>query len=216
VAYWSAFGGALFASGAGFLIAAAQTSRAGWADFFVAAGVTVIACSLYIFAALGLDRGLPVVGPERTRKKHEQLIEAIQADAARRDAFEEVLDELSGNRRNLVIELENKRVYGGYHNSTAWRKNIHLLSGPEAAERREIVDEAHRLTLELNDRNRERFEAASHDEVNDPAWQALTDEEREQRETAVGAVTNAWLAVVDVQLEEAERKQTRGWRRVWR
>lgn len=130
VAYWGALGAALLAVGGGFLIAASQTTCGGWATFFVVSGIGAIVISAYIFAALGLDRGLPAVGHERTQQKVQREIDAIQAAGARRDAFQALFGELDRNRRDAENELAHGRVWGAGYEIGVWGSTS-LLSEPE-------------------------------------------------------------------------------------
>jgi hypothetical protein len=134
-----------------------------------------------------------------------------------RDALQEILDELDGHRRDLRNELGNERVFWLNHSATHWSKNEHLLDGPDLANHRRLVSDAYLKTRELTQSERERYEAASDDDVNDPLWQALTEEETRQREDALTAVDQAWVALTDAKVvadqEWLERKQPRQRRR---
>jgi hypothetical protein len=76
----------------------------------------------------------PDTHPERTAKRAERDQQALFARYARRDALRELMDELEGNRRDVGIELVNKRTYGVSYPGTAWAKNQHDEPGLEKRE----------------------------------------------------------------------------------
>lgn len=149
-------------------------------------------------------------------EKQQRKLEALRADSARRESFQRVLDELSRSSSYLEAELSNKRVRsGGEIDSSAWGANSHLLSAPEFETQREIVEEAYRQTGGLANQERERFEQVDQADLANPAWWALSEEESQARKTALAAVRQAWLAVVDVEMEE-DAKRWKKWWQVWK
>lgn len=105
------------------------------------------------------------------------------------------LDELENIQRDLGIELANSRVYGGFHPANAWEKNNHILNAPELTETRALVHDAYLKTHALNKRNQERYDGASHDDMNNPEWRALKEEETRERNEALEAVKKAQSVV---------------------
>jgi hypothetical protein len=137
---------------------------------------------------------------ERTRIAHEALI----AGYARRDAFQELIDELENNYRDLKFQLDDGRTFGLFHPGNAWAKNRHILNGDQLADTRLLVQDAYQRTHALNQRTRERYEAASQDDVNDSEWVKLSDDEVQERTAALEAVTKARVAVIAARDSGAE------------
>jgi hypothetical protein len=113
----------------------------------------------------------------------------------RNDALYELGDELENNRRDLAIQLANGRTFGIMHPGTAWAKNSHVLNREEFDETRELVQDAYLRTHALNQKTQARYDAASHEDVNNPEWQKLSDEEVQERTKALNAVQKALAAV---------------------
>lgn len=128
---------------------------------------------------------------EGIQREHEALIAGLE----RGHAFEELLGELEANIRDVGIPLANERAYGVFYPATAWTKNRHLLQ--EHPEAMELVEDAYQRMKALNERTRTRYDAASHDDANNPEWQKLTDEETEEWQQALDAVRKAYAAVID-------------------
>jgi hypothetical protein len=191
IAFWGTLAAALLAVGAGFLIAASQTNCKMWVAFFIAAGSLAALVSIYVFVALFIGRGLPDMGEVRRIKQLEREHEAMLANFARRDALQELADELANNARDLRIELGNDRVFGAFHPGNAWEKNRHVLR--DNSETRALVQNAYQLTHAINQRATERYDAASQADANDPQWQKLTEEEKQEREETLSAVQKAKL-----------------------
>jgi hypothetical protein len=196
IAFWGTLAAALLAVGAGFLIAASQTNCKAWVAFFIAAGSLAALVSAYVFAALFIGRGLPDMGEVRRIKQLEREHQEMLAKFARRDALQELVDELDNNARDLGIELVNDRVFGGFLPGNAWEKNRHVLR--DHSETRALVQDAYQLTHAINKRTKERYDASSHEDVNDPAWHKLTEEETQEREEALTAVQKAKAALDEV------------------
>ena len=97
------------------------------------------------------------------------------------------------NRRQVKIELQQKRVRGPNQSRTAYDKNRHVFQ--EADDVANLVQVAYQYTDELNADRQRRYDAASHNEINSAAWQALTHEERGNRDVAFAAITEAQAAV---------------------
>jgi hypothetical protein len=124
---------------------------------------------------------------ERAQREHDALL----AHFSRVNALQELLDELENNRRHLRIQLDNERTFGVFHPANAWTKNRHVLNASELFATRELVHDAYLRTQALNQRTQERYDAASHDEINDPKWNRLTEEETTERAEALEAVEKA-------------------------
>lgn len=112
-----------------------------------------------------------------------------------RDAIYEFIDELESNARDLTVQLEQGRVFAHQLPGSAWAKNRHLLNAGELAGARELVQDAYLRTHALNKEMLARFDAASHEEVNDPKWLKLSDEEVRERTESLEAVTKALTAL---------------------
>jgi hypothetical protein len=134
-------------------------------------------------------------------KQLEREHEAMLANFARRDALQELADELANNARDLRIELGNDRVFGAFHPGNAWEKNRHVLR--DNSETRALVQNAYQLTHGINQRATERYDAASQADANDPQWQKLTEEEKQEREETLSAVQKAKAALDE--LMDSER-----------
>lgn len=147
------------------MIAAGQTTGGAWTVFFAIPGIAAILASAYIFVALFEGRGLPDMGEERRTKKREQEHEAALAQLARGHAFQELLDELDANLRDLRIQLGNDRTFGVFHSSSAWARNQTVVD----EQTRDVVQDAYSRMRALDQSTRERHDAASHDDVNNPA-----------------------------------------------
>ena len=76
--------------------------------------------------------------------------------------------------------------------NTAWSKNQHVLNEDDA---RSLLDDAYSRTQALNERTNERFDPAGHDEISDPNWLKLNEEETSERTEALDAVRKAREAV---------------------
>jgi hypothetical protein len=126
---------------------------------------------------------------EREKREHE----ALMAGYARRDAFQELLDELHSNTRDVGNELVNERTFGAILPGTAWSKNRHVLR--DHAEARELVRDAYQRTHRINQQTIERYRVAGDDDVSDPAWLRLTEEETKERKEALEAIQKARAAV---------------------
>jgi hypothetical protein len=198
--YWQTLAATLVGGAVAFLIAASQTDCRAWAVFFVVAAVASLLAGAYVFGALFVGRGLPDLGEERRRKRQQSEHEALLASYARRDAFQELLDELEHLRRALGIELGNNRTYGVMHPATAWAKNRHVLR--DHPDTRDLVRDAYERINALNERTRERYDAASHADVNNPAWLRLSEDEAKERAEALSAVEHAITAVKAVAASE--------------
>jgi hypothetical protein len=196
VGYWAALGATLAGVGVTFLIAASQTAGKIWVGFLVTSGSLAALCAAYVFSALFIGRGLPDLGEVRRAKKAEREHVAMLDRFARHDALQELIDELDNNARDLGIELGNDRIFGVSHPGNAWEKNRHVLR--DHLEIRALVQDAYQLTHALNQRAKERYDTASHEDANNPAWQKLTEEETQEREEALSAVQKAKAAVQEV------------------
>jgi hypothetical protein len=102
-------------------------------------------------------------------------------------------DELESNRRDLDIQLINERTFGIMHPGSAWAKNSHVLNSDEFAEMRSLVQDAYLRTHALNQETEARYNAASHDDANDPQWQRLTYDETRKRTEALVRYKRRWL-----------------------
>jgi len=113
----------------------------------------------------------------------------------RSDAIHEFRDELENNKRDLVIQLEEGRTYGVMHPAYKWDKYRGVLNTDEFAETRDLVQDAYLRTHALNQKTQLRYDAASHDDVNNPEWRKLSEGEVQERTEALGAVTKALAAM---------------------
>jgi hypothetical protein len=118
----------------------------------------------------------PKTHDERTAERRVRNEAARLAYYNWRDAIWEILDELESHRRDLGIQLVNGRTFGIFHAHDKWNKNPSVLNDEEFSEARELVRDAYLRTHALNQRTQERFDAASHDEVNDANWVKLSGE----------------------------------------
>jgi hypothetical protein len=146
----------------------------------------------------------PKTHVERTAEREQERERKMFAFFGWRDAVWMIEDELIQHQRDLRIELDNDRVYGGFHDHARRNANQHVFNEPRFAETRGLVQEAYAQTHELNRRNKERWDAASHDDANDPEWRRLKDDERREREEALEAVEKALRAVTTVRESEPQ------------
>jgi hypothetical protein len=127
--------------------------------------------------------GLPVRVPDSVREQ----------DQAHHEALQELLDELDGNERDLGIVVANDRTFGVMYSNTTLAKNEHVLRyDPHMSE---LVHDAYQATQALNERTKERYDAASHDDLNNPRWLRLREGERRDVRDALEAVRAAQAAV---------------------
>jgi hypothetical protein len=101
----------------------------------------------------------------KAEREHQEHIAPITWQ----DAVQELIEELEKNARDLTIQLDNDRTFGVIHRSNAWTKNRHVLDDSRYSGVRDLVDDAHERTKALDQSTAERYNAASHDEVNDPS-----------------------------------------------
>jgi hypothetical protein len=140
----------------------------------------------------------PKTHEEKAAEHAEREHQAQLAYLWRRHALQELVHELENNRRDLNIQLGNRRTFGVYHSATAWHKNSQVLDSPELARTRELVHDAYLRTHALDQRTRERYDAASHDDLNRDEWRELTEEETKERAEALTAVETAIAAVAGI------------------
>jgi hypothetical protein len=117
-----------------------------------------------------------------------------------------MVDEFDDIARDLQIELGNNRIYGLAHPASAWAKNRHALRDHEAV--RNLVRDVYKRADALNKRTQERYDSASHDEINDPEWQKLSDDEKKERRDALTAAFKAKGAVEDLIQESQHGSQS--------
>jgi hypothetical protein len=185
-------GAALLSAAAGCWIGCVTVvtaSPANWSD----GGVL----GLIAAGGLCLVAAVAVLGwPSVSKAREERAKVAFERRARFRNALQELADELIQNLRDLRIQLANGRTYGIRHPGSAWSKHRHVLNAPKLATTRELVQDAYMRTHALNQQTNERYDAASHEDVSDPEWLRLTDEEVREREEAEKAVDQARKAVL--------------------
>jgi hypothetical protein len=160
-------------------------------------GSVLLAVGLWSLGSVYLGWPWPKTHEEKTAERAKRDHDALFAHLARRDALQELRDELEQIRRDLGIQLANERTFGVNHPATAWAKNRHVLG--DDPETRELVHDAYLKTHALNQATIARYNLATQNEANDPAWQALSQEERKEREGALDAVEKALAAVTALQ-----------------
>jgi hypothetical protein len=107
------------------------------------------------------------------------------------DGLQELMGELEENRRDLGVQMVNGRTFGMFHSYSAWARYSSILNADEFSGARGLVQEAYSRTDALNEKTRVRYDAASHDDVNDPEWPKLTVQEVQERAEALEAVDKA-------------------------
>jgi hypothetical protein len=127
----------------------------------------------------------------KAEREHQEHIARITWQ----DAVQEVIDELENNARDLKVQLDNDRTFGVINRSDAWTKNRHVLNDSRYSHVRDLVDDVHERTKALDQSTTERYNAASHDEVNDPSWLRLSEAEKNERYSAFAAVGKALNAL---------------------
>jgi len=137
----------------------------------------------------------PQTHEEKMAKLAKREHEALLARFARRDALQELIDELESNSRDLNIQLETGQTFGVTHPGDAWAKNRHVLNTDELAETRDLVRDAYLRTHALNQQTMERFDSASFEQINDANWKKLRTEELTERREALDVVVKARAAV---------------------
>lgn len=150
---------------------------------------------LWAFGSIYLGWWWPDTHAERTARREQQEHEARMARYLRRDALDELEQELGRNQRDIGVELGNNRTYGVYYSATAWAKNRSVLNESGETKTRELLEDAYRRTKALDERTRERYERASDHDVSNPEWLALSGQERQQLEEALDIVAKARAAV---------------------
>ena len=151
-----------------------------------------------IKAGLGLTP-TPIERASAKQREHEALL----ARYALGDTLQKLLDELQRNRRDVGNELANQRMSVHYSN-TAFAANRHVLDYPELADARDVAQDAYTQTITLDQETHARWDKATENEGNDPAWLSLTDEETRKRSMALDAAEEACSAIIAV-LQRLER-----------
>jgi hypothetical protein len=168
-----------------------------WIALFAA---TLLALLIGLWAAGHILIGWPPAIPthqERTERKARRQHEEHVARITWQEGTQNLLDQLENHPRELRSQLSDGLVFGGGFSGSAWAKNRHLLIPYPGT--RDLVRDAYERTHALNQRTEERYNAASQDEVNDPAWRTLTEKETQERSEALEAVEKATATLAEIQ-----------------
>jgi hypothetical protein len=202
-------GGTAFLGGFACVITiAAQAPKHPWATWwfvlFLAVSLVTMAIGLLTISHEWLGFPRRWIRPHSVREAERVARrQALQmARYAVRDLFDQLISALQEHQRDLAVEIGHNLRFGMFFKTGAWSQYGHVLSGEDTREARGLVRAAFDKLERLNTDKQTRFDAASHDDVNDPRWKELAPEERQQREETIQAVRLALEA-----LEEAKPPQ---------
>jgi hypothetical protein len=180
----------------------ATTSKNYWSQPGIIAALVIggilVTIGLWALGSVYLGWWWPPTHEERVAVRAQREHDEYVARITWQDAIQELIDELHHQSRDLSNELRNDDTFGMLHPASAWSKNRHVLRDHQDV--RLLVRDAYEKTNAINERTKERWEAASHEQANDPEWRKLTEDEKQESLEALDAVEKASAALAEIQM----------------